>query len=424
MASIREELLHHIWKFRLFDARDLATVDGRSIDIMRPGNQSADAGPDFLNARIGIDALQLVGNIELHVKASDWLRHKHQSDPAYANIILHVVYENDLDEPLGDFPTLELRHRISNQILTQYKGLVDARHPIACGKGIAEIEKSVLANWLERVLLERLQRKSSWMNEVVEQCQGDLEQAFFIILARTMGMKVNADAFEQMARRLSWKTLIKHQDSPMQLEALLLGTAGLLPMEQPDEWPAQLRKEFDFLRHKYVIEPMTGVEWRYLRLRPANFPSLRLVQLAALIHKCGPLLQWYSQSFSGAACPSVLARPSAYWDTHYQFGHPSPFQRKPLGATMQRHILINAVVPYLIVVAQREHRDELKERAIEMLHAIEGEKNSRIHPFRELGLTIPSAAIAQALLELRSNYCDYKKCLHCTVGNQLLKRAP
>ncbi len=423
MASIREELLHHIWKYRLFDARDLATVDGRSLEIMRPGNHSADAGPDFLNARIGIDALQLVGNIELHIKASDWLRHKHQSDPAYANIILHVVYENDLDEPLGDFPTLELRHRISNQILTQYKGLVDAQHPIACGKGIAEIEKSVLANWLERVLLERLQRKSSWMNEVVEQCQGDLEQAFFIIVSRTMGMKVNADAFEQMARRISWKTLIKHQDSPIQLEALLFGTAGLLQVNLEEEWPTQLQNEFDFLRHKYNLEPMNGVEWRYLRLRPANFPSLRLAQLAALIHHCGPLLHWYSQSFNGSECPSVLARPTAYWDTHYQFGHPSPFQRKPLGATMQRHILINAVVPYLIVVAQREHRDELKEQAIEMLHAIEGEKNSRIHPFRELGLTIPSAAIAQALLELRSNYCDYKKCLHCTVGNQLLKRA-
>ena len=422
MAGIREELLHHIWKFRLYRAEQLVTADGRYLEVIRPGEHSTDAGPDFLNARIGIDGVQLAGNIELHLKASDWLRHGHQTDPAYANIILHVVYENDLEEPLGDFPTIELKDRISDQVLGRYAGLVDARHPIACGKGITEVERAVLDNWLERVLLERLQRKSSWMTAVVDQCEGDLEQAFFIIMARTMGMMVNADAFEQLARRLPWRILIKHQDSMVQLEALLFGTAGMLHGYQQDEWPTHLQREYDFLRHKYGIHPMTGNEWRFLRLRPANFPTIRIAQLAVMIHHCGPLLQWYSKHFSGENCPSVLARPSVYWDTHYRFGHESPAKRKPLGATMQQHILINAVVPYLIVVADREHREELKEQAIDMLHAIEGEKNARIRPFRELGLKVPSAAIAQALLELRSNYCDHKKCLHCTVGNQLLRR--
>lgn len=422
MAAIREELLHHLWKFRIFSAEELTTVDGRVVDIIRPGEHSADAGPDFLNARIMVDGIQLAGNIELHVKTSDWLLHGHQTDPAYANIILHVVYENDLTESLGDFPTVELRDRISDQVLKRYAGLIQAIQPIACGKGITEVEPAVLRNWLERVLLQRLQRKSAWMSEVVEQCAGDLEQAFFVIMARTMGMKVNGDAFEMLARRLPWKVLMKHRDSPLQLEALLFGTAGMLDGAGDEEYPTQLRREFDFLRHKYGLDPMSGTEWRYLRLRPANFPTIRLAQLAGMINCCGPLLQWYSAHFTKDDCPSVLAKPSAYWDTHYTFGQESKFQRKPLGATMQRHILINAVAPYLIVLADREHREDLRDRALEMLYSIEGEKNARIHPFRELGLKIPDAATAQALLELRSHWCDHRKCLHCTVGNQVLKR--
>jgi hypothetical protein len=422
MAAMREELLHHIWKFRLFGNKGLTTTDGRTVEVVRPGEHSADAGPDFINARIRIEDVLLAGNVELHVKASDWLLHGHQHDPAYANIILHVVFENDLSEPLGDFSTLELHHRISDQVLKRYSGLVHAMQPIACGKSITEVEHPVLHNWLERVLLQRLQRKSEWMAEIVEQCAGDLEQAFFIIMARTMGMKVNGDAFEIMARRLPWKALMKHRDSPMQLEALLFGTAGLLHGAGEDDYPQLLRKEFDFLRHKYGLDPMSGTEWRYLRLRPANFPTIRLAQLAGMINCCGPLLHWYSAHFTKDDCPSVLARPSAYWDTHYTFGQPGKFQRKPLGATMQRHMLINAVAPYLMVLADREHREELRGRALEMLYSIEGEKNSRIHPFRELGLKIPNAATAQALLELRSHWCDHRKCLNCAIGNQVLKR--
>ncbi len=287
---MREELLHHIWKFRLFSSEGLTTTDGRAVEVVRPGEHSADAGPDFINARIRIDDVLLAGNVELHVKASDWLLHGHQHDPAYANIILHVVYENDLTESLGDFSTLELRDRISDQVLKRYAGLIHAMQPIACGKSITEVEHPVLQNWLERVLLQRLQRKSSWMAEVVEQCAGDLEQAFFIIMARTMGMKVNGDAFEMLARRLPWKALMKHRDSPLQLEALLLGTAGLLHSAGDEEYPVELRHEFGFLSHKYGLEPMSGTEWRYLRLRPANFPTIRLAQLAGMINCCGPLL--------------------------------------------------------------------------------------------------------------------------------------
>lgn len=422
MAAIREELLHHIWKFRLFRSDRLRTVDGRSVNIIRTGDHNHDAGPDFLNARIGIDDIQLVGNVELHIRASDWSAHGHGHDPAYANVILHVVYEHDVDTPLGDFPTLELKDLVSDQVLRRYERLVNTMEPIACSDGIRSVEDTVLRNWLERVLMQRLERKSEWMAEVLQQCRGDLEQSFFIIMARTMGMKVNADAFEMLARRLPWKHLMRHHTDLLQLEALLFGMAGLLPTSDEDGHVSQLRREFGFLRHKYGLDPMSGSEWRYLRLRPANFPTVRLAQLAGMIHCCGALLPWYTSHFTKDDCPSLLARPSAYWDTHFSFGHPGKYKRKPLGATMQRHILINAVAPYMMVLAQREHRPELRDRAIEMLYAIEGEKNARIHPFRELGLKVPDAATAQALLELRSHYCDHRRCLNCAIGNQVLKR--
>ncbi|MGB0368243.1 MAG: DUF2851 family protein, partial [Flavobacteriales bacterium] len=249
MSRLREDLLQHIWQHQLFDSQNLRTVDGAVVEIIRSGDLNSNAGPDFSNARLKIDGVKWAGNVEIHVRSSDWLRHNHQHDSNYQNIILHVVFEDDLDETLGSFPTLVLKDSISNQVLTRYELMLNAPDEIPCGTQFMDVPEIIRNGWFDSLIVSRLQRKSEWIAELINQNAGDLEQAFQIALFRAFGMKVNSETFEMLGKITPWKMLAKHQDNLLQLEAILFGNAGFLDSAE-EPYQAELSKEYEFLRHK------------------------------------------------------------------------------------------------------------------------------------------------------------------------------
>lgn len=420
MPYLKEELLHHIWQHRLFDHNGLKTVGGQPIEVLKVGTLNSNAGPDFQNARIKVGATEWAGNVEIHIKSSDWLRHGHQDDAAYSNIILHVVFEDDLKEPLGQFPTLELKHLVSDQVLRRYENLDTSSDELPCGKRFLEVPDLVRSAWLDSLLIGRLQRKSEWMSHLVEACEGDLEQAFTVVVFQAFGMKVNAEPFEQLAKHIPWKVFSKHQDNLSQLEALLFGTAGFLA-EPKDDHQKDLKKEFDFLSHKYQLKPLEASVWKFLRLRPANFPTVRLAQLAALFQSTGAFFNWFSNQ-KEIDPKQLMLEPSSYWKNHYNFGTESKPKSKRIGKTMARNIIINAVAPFLFVTAHRQAKPELQDHALNLLQQLESESNVKVNAFVNEGLKVRNAAESQALIELKTHFCDHKKCLTCSIGANILKR--
>ena len=421
MPYPKEELLHHIWQHRLFGSQGLKTVDGQSLEILKAGELNTDAGPDFRNSRIKVGGTEWAGNIEIHVRSSDWLKHNHQTDSAYANIILHVVFENDLKDSLGSFPTLILKNLVSDQVLVRYENLNNSSDTIPCGAQFMDVPELIRNAWFDSLLIGRLQRKSEWMNSLVDESHGDLEEAFTVVLFRAFGMKVNAEPFEQLARQTPWKVLSKHQDNLFQLEAILFGNAGFL--ENPkDEYSEQLKKEYGFLKHKYELKPLDEKLWKFLRLRPPNFATVRIAQLAALVQKTGAFYRWFSNQTNEIQIQDLAVTPSEYWKTHYNFGTESSSKPKRIGTTMARNILINAVVPFLFVSANREAKPELQDRGLQLLQQLEAEKNVKVNAFINHGLKVRNAAESQALIELKTNFCEHKKCLICSIGANILKR--
>ncbi len=421
MSYPKEELLHHVWQHRLFGQHALTTTDGQQLQILRPGELNADAGPDFRNTRINVDGTEWVGNVEVHVRSSDWLRHNHTHDANYANIILHVVFEDDLREPLGAFPTLELRPYLSDQILKRYENWGSSSSDLPCGKQFLEVPDLVRNAWFDSLLIARLQRKSEWIRALVDECQGDLEQAFMVALFRSFGMKVNAEPFEELAKRTPWKVLAKHRDNLFQLEAILFGNAGFL-VSSKDDYQKQLKQEFDFLKHKYDLQPMELKRWKFLRLRPANFPTVRIAQLAALFHSIGAFYRWFSEQPQKIDLRVLQVHSSSYWSTHYHFGTASAPRSKQLGNAMAQNMLVNAVAPFLFVSAQRHAKPEMQDRALSLLEQLPAEKNVKVSAFTDLGLRVYNASESQALIELKTNFCDLKKCLFCGIGANILKR--
>lgn len=421
MPTFKEELLHHIWQHQLFSSQALQTVDGQAVEIIRPGRLNTNAGPDFTNARIKVANTEWAGNIEIHIYSSDWLRHNHQANPSYSNIILHVVFEDDLKQPLGAFPTLELKNYISDQVLKRYKYLRNSTHELPCDAHFLEVPGLITMAWLDALLIARLQRKSEWMSALVEEANADLEQAFMMVLFSAFGMKVNAQPFQQLAKQTPWKVLAKHQDNCFQLEAILFGNAGFLE-NLTDSYAHQLQKEYAFLQHKYGLKPLDKSQWKFLRLRPANFPTVRLAQLAALFHKTGPFYHWFTNQRHVQNHAALQVEPSSYWQTHYTFGTKSAVKTKRIGKTMVNNILINAFAPFLFVSAQRHAKPMLQEKALSLLQQLPAEKNVKVKPFALAGLAVNNAAESQALIELKTNYCNHKKCLSCSIGATILKR--
>lgn len=418
---MNEHLLHYLWKHRLFNVPVLHTVTGEEVMVLKAGEHNRDAGPDFFNARIRINSTEWAGNVELHLRTSDWNKHRHQHDARYANIILHVVYEHDADLA-HNFPVLELKRYIEEDIIHRYRTLILPRHRIPCADHIKGVSPVVIRQWLDRVLTERLEKKCIPIKQQLVHTRNNYEETFYICLSRALGMQVNADAMEALAKQLPLKILLKHSHQLLQTEALLLGCAGLLPANTQDDYLNSLCTEFTFLQHKYGLRTLPPERWKWLRLRPSNFPELRLAQLAALVHKTPQLLGCMLSAQNTQDIYRVLkVSASAYWNTHYRLGVKSdPAKTKQMGETAIRLLLINAIIPFLFLYGEQRNLPDIKEKALEWLEQLPPEDNATLKAWKSLGIAPQHAGDSQSLLTLQKEYCNFTRCLDCHIGFRIL----
>ncbi|MBD1367073.1 DUF2851 family protein [Mucilaginibacter sp. ZT4R22] len=422
-----EDFLHYVWKFRLFDRLNLRTTEGEELEIYSVGLHNTHAGPDFQNARIRIGETTWAGNAELHLSSADWQRHGHTDDGAYDNVILHVVYNDDAPVwlPSGRrVPTLELKDRISADLYQRYHNLVFGNQTIIpCEAGIGRIDPLTMQNWLTRVLVERLEKRAEAVNAALAINRGDWEETFYQYLAANFGFKTNALPFELLAKSLPQNILAKHKNNPLQIEALLFGQAGFLEGELVDEYPRSLKKEYDYLRKKLSLTPIENHLWKFLRMRPQNFPTVRLAQFAALVVQSNHLFSKILEVKEVKQLRALFAdiKVNDYWENHYRFDKESPPSAKHFGQASVDTILLNTVALFLFSYGKHMQQTYFTSRALKLLENIPAENNHVTADFANLGVNIFTAFESQALLELKNNYCDYKKCLQCGVGIKILK---
>ncbi|MFH0867458.1 MAG: DUF2851 family protein [Bacteroidota bacterium] len=421
-----EDFLHYIWKFRLFDNKTLRTSDNEKVDIIKPGEHNTDDGPDFSNARIKIGNTTWAGNVEIHINASDWEKHRHHKDNSYENIILHVVYNNNYTacrknkEPI---PVLEIRDLIPFHILSKYNSLQQSRNWIPCQPLIKQCETVVVTSWLERMLVERLERKSEYIATLLKHYRNNWEQVFYVHLARNFGFSLNAEPFELLAKSTPLKNIIKHHNNLFQTEAMLFGQSGLIRKPSREKYENELIAEYTYLQQKFNLKPIAGHLWKFLRLQPSGFPSIRIAQFASLLHKSSGLFSCILEARKISEIESLFdVEGSEYWNTHYVFGKPSPRRLKKIGKASIDIIIINTVIPFLFVYGSITKEDKYKDRALRFLEQMEREKNSVISKWKLMGMPVRTASNTQALLELKNNYCKAKLCLNCGIGNFILRK--
>ena len=423
---MKEEFLHYVWKNKLVNATQLKTTTHQSLQILNFGLYNQNAGPDFLNSRIEIDDQVWFGNIELHVKSSDWYRHHHEVDANYDAVILHAVWEHDMNvysknnEPI---PTLELKNYIEQNIVKSYYKLTCKNlNWIPCEKQIADVNSFFMNNWLERLFIERLEKRSEQIRELLFSTKNDWEATLFIMLAKNFGLRVNQDAFLVLAKSIPYSIIRKEQREVMKLSALFFGQAGFLDEEIEDSYYLSLKTEYAYLRHKYGLEPASKHQFQFFRMRPANFPTIRIAQLAALYSRQQNLfsrlmnlkdIRQFYMIFKVELAP--------FWETHYTFDKESRKSKKNLTSGFLDLTLINTIIPlkfyYLKTINQFD-----KTFLLDFLRELKPEKNSIISRFSMLGVQANNAFESQALLELKSNYCAPKRCLECAIGNQLVRK--
>lgn len=422
---MKEDFLHYIWRTRQFDHTNLKTSEGQSISIIQTGIHNHDAGPDFSDARIRIEDMLWAGNVEIHIKASEWYQHQHHQDSAYNNVILHVVLEEDkrvLRANGRSVPCLELKKRIPFRIIQNYRKLKSGNLWIPCQNQISRVSSISKNLWLDRLLVERLENKTRDMIALLKKNNYDWEYSFYYFLARGFGLKVNAEPFEQLARSLPLNILARHRNSLFQLEALLFGQAGMLEKTFVDEYPQRLRKEYGFLKKKYQLQPINAGCWKFLRMRPANFPSIRIAQFAMLIYQSNHL---FSKTLAAKNIKELEnmfeVKISNYWQTHYLFDKPSIKRNKTLGKMSIDLLIINIIVPFLFLYGKLKVNPKVQESALDLLDSIKPERNAIIDQWKKLGFYPISAYQTQALIQLKNYYCDKKKCLSCSIGHEILR---
>jgi hypothetical protein len=420
-----EEFLQFIWEHRLYDAHNLISVNGERIEIINPGMRNTDSGPDFFNAMVRMEDTLWVGNVEIHKNASDWLRHHHQTDEAYDNTILHVVnhYDFSVKRTNGEeIPTVELVYPA--HLLENYRHLLASAAWIPCQDRFHAIDPFLLKIGFNRLMVERLQEKTSEITARLEVNHNDWNETFYQFLARNFGFKINALPFELLAKSLPLGIIGKHADQPLSVEALLFGQSGLLHEALlGDDYFLYLREEYGFLLKKYNLRPIGGHLWKFLRLRPVNFPTVRIAQLAALLSQTNGLFSAIVETGELGKMMEIFdVRASSYWDTHYKFSYMSGVLVKHLGDSAIHNIIINTVVPFLFVYGEQNNKPYLKDRALEWLDKLPSEENAILKKWEELGVQPLSAFESQALLQLKNRYCNEKKCLKCHVGNKLVRQ--
>jgi hypothetical protein len=419
-----EDFLHYLWKFRLAGEK-LWSVTGEELVVLSPGEHNPDAGPDFLNARIVLGGTTWAGNVEIHVRSSDWRRHRHEKDPAYDNIILHAVYEHDLEiqRKNGEaIPTLLMKDFCESEAYDTYNHFLNNHLWVPCANHLQEVRKVVINDWLASLSVARLERKCTELNKLLEYNSGDWQQSFFEALSSTLGFRINKLPFEQVARQTPVQHLLRHKDQLFQVEAMLFGQAGLLEGRYHDDYPKKLKKEYLHLKNKFSLEPVPGHLWKFLRIRPNNFPTIRLAQMAMLLHLHSNLVGEILETPDPDQLRAIFALGvSDYWKSHYYFDRPSNAHGKSMSASTVDLIMINNVIPFLFLYGELKNKPVLKEKAVNLLEEIMPETNSVTRGFAMFGIRAESAANSQALLELKSSYCDQKKCLQCRIGLELIK---
>ncbi len=421
---MNEDFLYYLWKYHL-PGKTLAGSKNEKIFIRHSGQQNYDSGPDFFNGSIKIDDTLWAGNIEIHTKSSDWYRHGHQNDPNYGSIVLHVVFEDDRPvarkngEPV---PTLVLKDKFDERLFEKYRGFLLSKQWIPCQKDILKAGHFEILSWLHRLSIERLERKATEIEQMLRESKDDFREIFYRRLLRSYGFKTNSEAFEQLAISLPFSILAKHKYHLPQLEALLFGQAGMLQGNFSEEYPQQLQTEYQFLSQKYGLKAIQPEVWKFMRMHPQNFPTLRIAQFAQLFCRSTALLQKILET---EKLPNVInllqTEASGYWLTHFRFGKSGTSRPKKMGKLSLQLILINTIIPFVFVYGKRTNRQQLCEKAVDWLISLPPEKNYITRNFSLLEIKPENAMQSQALIQLKIHYCKNKRCLHCAIGHQLLK---
>lgn len=418
-----EQLLHYVWKHRMWHTAPLTTTDGREVEVIDVGLHNHNAGPDFFNAKVKIDGTLWVGNVEIHDRASDWYHHGHDHDEKYRNVILHVVGTADRDVADNEgrlIPQLVLS--VPQQVADNYRELLTADQYPPCYRIIPELKPLTVHAWMSALQTERLEQKTQAIKKRVEECNGDWEAAYFVTLARNYGFGINGDAFEAWAKSIPLHNVDHHRDDLFQIEALFLGQAGLLEREGEDDYFLRLQQEYRYLAHKFRMSPIDSHLWNFLRLRPQNFPYIRLSQLAVLYYNRHAGLSALLECETLKQAEEMMkTHVSPYWETHYSFGSESDKNPKNLSISSIRLLIINTIVPVLFAYGRHVGNERLCDRAFDLLEQLQAENNHITRMWAECGLTVQSAGDSQALIQLKKEYCDRKDCLRCRIGYEYLR---
>lgn len=423
---MKEEFLHYVWKYQLFSILKLKTITNEDLIVVESGKHNFNSGPDFLNAQIKINDQLWVGNVEIHVKSSDWYLHNHEIDKNYDAVILHVVWEDDAavfmknNKPL---PVLVLKDFVISSAIKNYQNLFSKQQRwIPCEKEINTVDEFTFENWKERLFFERLERKSNEMKKFLEVNKNDYEAVLFQLLAKNFGLKVNGEAFLSLSKSFNFSILRKVRFDENQLAALLFGQAGFLEDTIEEEYHQQLKAEYNYLRHKYNLHPKTNSTFSYFRMRPSNFPTIRIAQLVSLFHEHQnlfsklmeiKLIKDYYEFFN--------VKVNLFWKTHFTFDKTSKPSPKNLTNSFVDLLLINTIIP-LKFLYQKNKGEVDENEFLEVLKNIKPEKNNIISKFDEIGVKATNSYETQTLLELKNNYCAKKQCLQCAIGMQLLNK--
>jgi hypothetical protein len=414
---MKEDLLHFIWQQKVLLKNDLKTTDGKLIDVIKTGSLNYNAGPDFFDARLKIGDTLWAGNVEIHIKSSDWVKHKHHTDAAYNNVILHVVFEHDVEL---NIPTLELKNYLSKNFLSSYYSLQQSALRVPCQNSLSLPENIKLELFLNRLLVERLEQKCLVLEHQLMQYQNSWEKLFYVTTAKYFGMKINAEPFVQLAQNIPATLFARHKHNPLQINSLVFGVSGLLPAYHPDDYTNQMQREFLFLKAKYDLPQLNRSLWKFAKTRPSNFPTVRLAQFAALVYQSVHL---FSKIIKADTLYEVkkllLVFPTDRLNLN-ALHHANHIVKPVMGEQFLNHLIINAIVPIKFLYGKHMLNETYCEQALNWLEEIEPENNSIVKFWKTSGIKTKHALHSQALIQLNYNYCAQKKCLNCAIGNHIL----
>jgi len=421
---MKEEILHFIWEHQYFKIGQAITQDNFPIEVLNAGKPHINAGPDFEQAKLKIGTVEWNGDVEIHIKSSDWNAHHHQFDKAYNKVILHVVWQHDkevLREDGTQLPTLELKNLVSKTLLEKVNSLIDSISPIACSSQIGFVPEIIITGTIQRAFIQRLERKAEVITNELNKAHGDWDEVAYRFFMRQMGMKVNSEAFYELALIVPYSIIRKYAHSLLKIEALLFGASGMLPASSNEKYIIELEKEYKFLIHKHDFDrTINPVMWKFLRLRPANFPTLRLAQAASLLANSHSIFELFTEKT--IAIKLAKWHVSDYWKTHYKFSKKASQKVPTFGKASLSLLLINVVAPLLTAYGKSIDNNTYIEKSINLISQLKPEQNKIIKAWKELSIQANNSAETQGLIELYNENCHYKKCLHCGIGFNLLKK--